>query len=49
MEILEKVLATRVLGCFVNTAARETSLGDEGWQDEEGVLRKEVFSEQGYF
>jgi len=43
LEILEEVLVARVLGFFVKSAAREMSLGDEGWQDGEGVLRKAVF------
>jgi hypothetical protein len=42
LEILGKVLA-RVLEFFDNAAAREMTLGDEGWQDGEGVLRKGVF------
>jgi len=43
LEILGKVLAARVLEFFNNAAAREMSLGDEGCQGGEGVLRKEVF------
>jgi len=43
LEVLKEVLAARVLWFFVNAAAREMVLGDEGWQDGEGELRKEVF------
>jgi len=32
-----------VLELFDNAAAREMSLGDEGWQGRERVPRKEVF------
>ena len=43
MEFLGEVLAEQVLEFFNNAAAREMSLGNEGWQGRERVLRKEVF------